>query len=113
MENELLEGLDELLESKEDNRVMDFLKEVVKSNIEIDYLPLAQNKYLSTLRNLVNTILSSLESITDYIGLISESYYEATFFYQFLKRFGIRVILFEIYKRVVLFSKVKKMLILS
>lgn len=113
LENELLEGLDDILESKEDNKVIDFLKEVVKSNVEIDYLPLGQNPYLSTLRNLVNTILSSLECITEYIGVLSEGFYETAFFYQFIKKFGIRIVLFEVYKRVVLFSKVKKMLVLQ
>ena len=114
MEHEVLTGLDDLLESKEENKVMDFLKEVVKSSVEVDYLPLGQNPFLFTLRKLMNTILSSLECLGEYNNQLSESsYFEMAFFYQFLKKFGVRIMLFEVYKRVVLFNKVRKLLVMA
>jgi hypothetical protein len=73
--------MDDILEYKEENKMMDFIKEALKSNVDVHYKPLSQNKYLQTLRNLVNTILSSLECITDHLDILSQGYYELVFFY--------------------------------
>jgi hypothetical protein len=58
--------MDDILEYKEDNKMMDFFKEAIKSGVDVHYKPLSQNSYLQTLRNLVNTTLSCLECVSDH-----------------------------------------------
>lgn len=109
-----IELVSDLLEKKtgDDDGLIGFFTKIVKSGSDVDYKNLEKNKYLLTLRNLVHSTLTSLEILMKNNEQISQCYYEMSFFYQFLKRYVVKSILVEFYKRVVIYDKVKRDLIL-
>lgn len=108
-----IEFISDMLEEKEEEGVIGFLTKLVKSGNSVDYRVLDKNKYLLTLRNLIHSTLTSLELLMKFNDQISQCYYEMSFFYQFLKRYVVKIVMVEFYKRLIIFDRVKRNLILE
>ena len=113
MHRNSLSLVDDILDAKEDNKVFGFFQKVVKGSFGVEYKNLEQNVYLMTMRNLINNSLTVLEVVDVLREKLSQNYYELSFLYQFLKKFVLKIVMVEIYKRVVVYERTKKKLILK
>ena len=106
------EILESLFRDKEENAVIDFFSSMVTST-EVSYVSYTQNKFLKILKNCCTTIQKIIEVVEVNLSVLHKNHYELAFLYQFVKRFYFRIFVAEMYKRLVLFNKMKRRLMIE
>lgn len=100
----------ELNELGKGSGVVDYFTKALKSTPEIEYRETEKNRSLIGISSMVREVLGALSLLVDNLKVVGQDVYQLAYFFKFLKSYVLSYIYFEIYRRISLYTNVKKKL---